>query len=188
MASEALLKVVTLAPSISLAFAAHAHGLALQVFKALDVLGGVLGDEDRKARLVEGVREEDALLAFFRDREARGAHVGRARHEGRDDAVEADVEDFDVVARLLGHGADQIHFKARHFLRFAVDEFKGREGRVRRDAQRGGVGNARNEAGGDEECGGEGLEHDRFPFGALSGCAVRDSRGGVESALRFESL
>ena len=40
-----------------------------------------------------------------------------------------------VVARLVGDGADEIDVKAREFLRLRVEEFKGREGRFRTDAQ-----------------------------------------------------
>ena len=70
-----------------------------------------------------------------RNGNARGDHVDRARHDGRDEGVKAHIEDFDVVARLVANSADEIHVEARVFLRLRIEEFEGRKSGLSADAQ-----------------------------------------------------
>ena len=139
----------------------HGELPAVKILEALDLVLVALGDEHRQAGLVERLREENALLALLGDGEAGGADVDGAGEHCRDDAVKGHVRDLDLVARLLAHRADKIHFEARDLLRLRVDEFKGREGGVGGDAQVLGFNGAGDEDGGGED-GGKGFLHEHF--------------------------
>ena len=95
---------------------------------------------------------------------------------------------FDLVARLLAHRADKIHFEARDLLRLRVDEFKGRGGGVGGDAQVLGFNGAAGDEDGGGEDGGKGFLHEHFgllrfflSFGMIfeNPCGFREAQGAA---------
>ena len=140
---------------------AELNGNALS-FKVLEVGDArrSLRHDDREAGLIEGDREENALAAFGRDREARCARIERARKNARDDRVEAERFELEVLAHLLSHGLHEVNLKTLNFTGLRVVELKGREGAFSGDAPGvGGCGSANHERGDAGKSGaGEGRE------------------------------
>ncbi|MCY1179610.1 hypothetical protein D9M73_200190 [compost metagenome] len=94
----------------------------------------LLADQQGLADDDEGIGEVDAQVALLGQGHAAADHVELVGQQGRDDAVVAGGDQFQLDAHGLGHGFEQVDFEADD-LTALVGHFEGHVGRVHADAQ-----------------------------------------------------
>ena len=107
---------------------------AVQVLVALDLVCQLLANQQGLADHDEGLGEVDAQVALLGQGHARTDHVELVGQQCRDDAVIGGGNQLQLDAHGLGHGFEQVDFKADD-LATLVGHFEGHVGRVHADAQ-----------------------------------------------------
>ena len=105
----------------------HGDRLILQRLE-VGILGGVfLANEHGKAGRVVRSREVYSLGTFFGDGDACGHHIDHAHTQSGNQRVKTHVDDFDVIAGLIGNGTNEVNVVTHEFAGLGVHKFKGSE-------------------------------------------------------------